>query len=762
MPGRSSSQMADEAHLIGPPPARESYLQIDRIIEVAKRTGAASIHPGYGFLSERAEFAEACAKNGIVFVGPPASAIRAMGLKDAAKALVQQAGVPVVPGYHGSKQEPDFLRQKAYEIGYPVLIKAVAGGGGKGMRRVEKAADFDAALESAQREAQNAFGDPRVLVEKYILSPRHIEIQVFADSHGNVVHLFERDCSLQRRHQKVIEEAPAPGMTPEMRAAMGKAAVEAARAVGYVGAGTVEFIADGREGLRPDRFYFMEMNTRLQVEHPVTEAITGLDLVELQFRAAAGEALPFSQEDLAIDGHAVEARLYAEDPEKEFLPSTGKLWALEFPEGEGIRIDTGVEAGDEVTPYYDPDDREGHRPRRRRARKRWTGSPRRSGETIVAGPKTNAAFLKKLCEAQGFRAGQFDTGFIDRNLESLGVGPQPVDEVAVSFGASALISRQIERLRMAELQKSDEPSSPWSTPDGFQLLGTRSVGVPLLVDGERAEAREVFSREHHGASTVAYGESDPWAEDVVDREVDAPHGVYIIRNGRQTLVQPFDPFDVDLEHMDEGGAVKAPMHGKLIAVFVQAGRSGRERPAPGHRRGDEDGACAGRARRCRDSGDRRRTRRAGGRRRAPDRAQDGGIACGALPDVPGSPNMVEMHMALHLIKLCVGCDSITDLEEWIEENRALHRRLGRDYEQTHTTRMVPKRVDELLDGGSLFWVIKGQVAARQTLLDVRPFTDARRHRPLPAGAGLEGRHGRAAPLPAVPGLALSRRQGRAA
>jgi 3-methylcrotonyl-CoA carboxylase alpha subunit len=563
-------QMADEAHLIGPPPARESYLRIDRIIEVAKRTNATSIHPGYGFLSERAEFAEACAANGIVFVGPPASAIKAMGLKDAAKTLVQQAGVPVVPGYHGSKQDPDFLRQKAYEIGYPVLIKAVAGGGGKGMRRVEKAADFDAALESAQREARNSFGDPRVLVEKYILSPRHIEIQVFADGHGNVVHLFERDCSLQRRHQKVIEEAPAPGMPPEMRQVMGQAAVEAARAVGYVGAGTVEFIADGREGLRPDRFYFMEMNTRLQVEHPVTEAITGLDLVELQFRVAAGETLPVSQDDLTIDGHAVEARLYAEDPEKEFLPSTGKLWALEFPEGEGIRIDTGVEAGAEVTPYYDPMIAKviAHGATREEALDKLAEA---LGQTIVAGPKTNAAFLKKLCEAEGFRAGPFDTGFIDRNITSLGVGPQPVDEVAVSFGASALISREIERLRMAELQKSDEPASPWSIPDGFQLLGLRSVGVPLRVDGERVEAREVFSREHHGASTVAFGESDPWADAEIDREVDAPHGVYILRHGRQTLVQPYDPFDVDLEHMDEGGTVKAPMHGKLIAVFVQPG-----------------------------------------------------------------------------------------------------------------------------------------------------------------------------------------------
>src|SRR5919107_2370777 len=344
-------QMADEAHLIGPPPARESYLRIDRIIEVAKRTNATSIHPGYGFLSERAEFAEACAANGIVFVGPPASAIKAMGLKDAAKSLVQQAGVPLVPGYHGAKQDPDFLRQKAYEIGYPVLIKAVAGGGGKGMRRVDKAAEFEAALESAQRESASAFGDPRVLVEKYVLSPRHVEVQVFADKHGNVVHLFERDCSLQRRHQKVIEEAPAPGMSEEVRAAMGKAAVEAARAVGYVGAGTVEFIADGREGLRADRFYFMEMNTRLQVEHPVTEAITGLDLVELQFRVAAGERLPFRQDNIRIDGHAVEARLYAEDPERGFLPSTGKLWALRLPDGEGIRVDAGVRAGDAVTPF---------------------------------------------------------------------------------------------------------------------------------------------------------------------------------------------------------------------------------------------------------------------------------------------------------------------------------------------------------------------------------------------------------------------------
>ena len=563
-------QMADEAHLIGPPPARESYLQIDRIIEVAKRTGAASIHPGYGFLSERAEFAEACAKNGIVFVGPPGSAIKAMGLKDAAKALVQQAGVPVVPGYHGSKQDPDFLRQKAYEIGYPVLIKAVAGGGGKGMRRVEKAADFDAALESAQREAQNAFGDPRVLVEKYVLSPRHIEIQVFADSHGNVVHLFERDCSLQRRHQKVIEEAPAPGMTPEMRAAMGKAAVEAARAVGYVGAGTVEFIADGREGLRPDRFYFMEMNTRLQVEHPVTEAITGLDLVELQFRVAAGEALPFSQEDLAIDGHAVEARLYAEDPEKEFLPSTGKLWALEFPEGEGIRIDTGVEAGDEVTPYYDPMIAKviAHGATRDEALDRLAAA---LGETIVAGPKTNAAFLKKLCEAQGFRAGQFDTGFIDRNLESLGAGRSPSTRSRSPSApprssrgrSSGCAWRSCRRATSRPRPGRRRMASSCSGPAASACRCSSTANVP-----KRARCS--------AASTMAPAPS------LTERAIPGPRTWSTGRSTRRTgstssatgarpCVQPYDPFDVDLEHMDEGGAVKAPMHGKLIAVFVQPG-----------------------------------------------------------------------------------------------------------------------------------------------------------------------------------------------
>ncbi|MDQ6629250.1 MAG: ATP-grasp domain-containing protein, partial [Pseudomonadota bacterium] len=341
-------RLADEAVHIGPSAARESYLLAAKIIAACKSTGAQAVHPGYGFLSENADFAEACAAAGIVFIGPPVAAIRAMGSKSAAKQLMERAGVPLTPGYHGDDQDPALLAQEAGRIGYPVLIKASAGGGGKGMRRVDAAADFDAALASCKREASSAFGDDRVLVEQYVLQPRHIEIQVFADSLGACVHLFERDCSVQRRHQKVLEEAPAPGMTAERRAAMGEAATSAAKAVGYVGAGTVEFIA------HPDgHFYFMEMNTRLQVEHPVTEMITGLDLVEWQLRVAAGEPLPMRQEQLAIHGHAIEARIYAEDPERGFLPSTGRLVHLTPPHPSAhVRIDTGVEEGDSITPFY--------------------------------------------------------------------------------------------------------------------------------------------------------------------------------------------------------------------------------------------------------------------------------------------------------------------------------------------------------------------------------------------------------------------------
>ncbi|HMB10591.1 acetyl/propionyl/methylcrotonyl-CoA carboxylase subunit alpha [Saliniramus sp.] len=562
-------QMADEAWEIGPAPAAESYLRIDKVIDVALKSGAQCIHPGYGFLSERAEFAEACAENGIAFIGPPASAIKAMGLKDAAKALAQKAGVPVVPGYHGSRQEPDFLRQKAYEIGYPVLIKAVAGGGGKGMKRVDKATEFDDALASAMREAQASFGDPRVLVEKYVLSPRHVEIQIFADQHGNVVHLNERDCSLQRRHQKVVEEAPAPGMTPDMRAAMGKAAVEAARAVGYVGAGTVEFIADGREGLRPDRFYFMEMNTRLQVEHPVTEAVTGLDLVALQFRVAHGEALSFTQEEVRLEGHAVEARLYAEDPEKGFLPSTGRLWALELPEDFGIRVDSGVEAGDEVSPFYDPmiakiiargADRDEALDRLSQA----------LGETLVAGPRTNAAFLKKLVDAQAFREGAFDTGFIDRNLEQLGAVERPLDPIAVAAGALALVRRDHDRNALAGSVAIGDLPGPWWASDGFQLVGQRQTGLPLMVDGTRIEGALTWDAEGP-AFELPGAKSPPGA--VEASVVEAGETMLVLREGRQTRVAIHDPTAVDLEHLDAGGLIKAPMHGKLVALFVETGQS---------------------------------------------------------------------------------------------------------------------------------------------------------------------------------------------
>src|ERR1700682_2149097 len=338
-------KLSDEAHHTGPAPARASYLDIARIIEVARKARAECIHPGYGFLSERPELVEGCIAAGIVFVGPPPAAMRAMGSKSEAKALMAKAGVPVVPGYHGERQEPQFLKQKAYETGYPVLIKAVAGGGGKGMRKVDKQIEFDSALASAQREAESSFGDRRVLVEKVVENPRHIEIQVFADNHGNAVHLFERDCSAQRRHQKVLEEAPAPGMTAELREAMTKAAVTAAKTVGYQGAGTVEFIVDGAKGLRADGYYFLEMNTRLQVEHPGTEMVTGTDLVEWQVRIAAGEKLPVAQKDIALQGHAIEARVYAEDPARGFLPTGGDVLGVVEPAGPGVRVDSGLAPG---------------------------------------------------------------------------------------------------------------------------------------------------------------------------------------------------------------------------------------------------------------------------------------------------------------------------------------------------------------------------------------------------------------------------------
>ena len=436
----------DEAHAIGPAPAAQSYLAIEKLIACAKATHADCIHPGYGFLSENAEFAQACRDAGIAFVGPPVDAIRAMGLKGRAKAIMEKAGVPVVPGYHGEMQEPKFLKQKAYEIGYPVLIKAIAGGGGKGMRRVDRHADFDAALEGAQREANASFGDGRVLIEKFVASPRHIELQVFADGHGNAIHLGERDCSLQRRHQKVVEESPAPGMNAELRATMGAAAVAAAKAVGYVGAGTVEFIADGSRGLKTGGYWFMEMNTRLQVEHPVTEAVTGLDLVEWQFRIASGEKLPMTQQQVKFDGHAVEARVYAEDPERGFLPSTGRVVALEFPKSDGVRVDSGVEAGWGGYAILRSDDRQADRPRENpRARRSIVWRVRSTRQSFL-GPRSNIGFLAKLCRAAAFRKGDFDTGFIDQNLPGLGAAPQELDRAAAARGAQELLAQEQARL----------------------------------------------------------------------------------------------------------------------------------------------------------------------------------------------------------------------------------------------------------------------------------------------------------------------------
>jgi 3-methylcrotonyl-CoA carboxylase alpha subunit len=555
---------ADEAHRIGPAPARESYLVAERILAVARHAGAECIHPGYGFLSENAEFAEACAKAGIAFVGPPASAIRAMGLKDAAKSLVEKAGVPVVPGYHGEIQEPAFLKEKAYQIGYPVLIKAVAGGGGKGMRRVDKHADFEESLASAQREATNAFGDPRVLVEKYVTAPRHVEVQVFGDQHGNVIHFFERDCSMQRRHQKVIEEAPAPGMSAEVREAFGKAAVEAAKAVGYYGAGTIEFIADGSRGLRADGFYFMEMNTRLQVEHPVTEMITGFDLVELQFRVAAGEALPVAQGDLSIRGAAVEARLYAEEPERGFLPSTGKLHALRLPKGEGIRVDSGVAEGGEVTPFYDPMIAKliAYGPDRETALNRLRNA---LDATIVAGPKTNTRFLGALIDHPDFRAGRLDTGLIDRNLQALGVVEPAIDEEAVTVGALALVDAEKRRLASQAAMRSGWPQDPWSEADGFALHPGRLSAFHVLAEGtERAILLDASASER--ISDLPAGQRD-------FQLVAADGAFFVLSGGRQTEIRGVDALAVELgDHGgDSGGTVKSPMHGKLVALFVEEG-----------------------------------------------------------------------------------------------------------------------------------------------------------------------------------------------
>jgi 3-methylcrotonyl-CoA carboxylase alpha subunit len=556
-------RMCDEAHAIGPAPAAESYLRIDTIIAAAKEARADCIHPGYGFLSENAAFAQACIDAGIAFVGPPPAAILAMGLKDRAKALMEKAGVPVVPGFHGEMQDAKFLKQKANEIGYPVLIKAVAGGGGKGMRRVDRHADFDEQLAGAQREAKAAFGDARVLIEKYVASPRHIELQIFADRHGSAIHLNERDCSLQRRHQKVVEEAPSPGMSAELRAAMGEAAVAAAKAAGYEGAGTIEFIADGSAGLKAGAFWFMEMNTRLQVEHPVTEAITGLDLVEWQFRIAGGEKLPLTQAQVPLNGHAVEARLYAEDPERGFLPSTGRLLALELPVGEGIRVDSGVKKGSEITPFYDPLIAKviAHGASRGEALDRLTTA---LDHTIVAGPRSNAGFLAALCRATEFRAGKFDTGFIDRNLAALGAVPQGLDRAAVALGAQKMLEHERTRIKKTE-QEPDAPASPWDAGDAFQLSGARRLALPIIAEGESLTAQVAYKA---GAAAVTV-DGAAAANDVI--AIETADAVYVLRQGRQTKVALRDLAIDEAGDHGGGGLVRAPMHGKVLAVLVEKG-----------------------------------------------------------------------------------------------------------------------------------------------------------------------------------------------
>ncbi|WP_299200654.1 acetyl/propionyl/methylcrotonyl-CoA carboxylase subunit alpha [uncultured Tateyamaria sp.] len=549
-------QMADEATLIGGAAPADSYLKGDAIIQAASDTGAQAIHPGYGFLSENPEFVEAVEAAGLTFIGPSAQAIRAMGLKDAAKALMVEAGVPVVPGYHGADQSDDLLAVEADKMGYPVLIKAVAGGGGKGMRLVESAADFEDALASARSEAQTAFGNPDVLVEKFVTHPRHIEVQVFGDG-TNALHLFERDCSLQRRHQKVIEEAPAPGMTDEMRATMGAAAVRAAEAIGYKGAGTVEFIVDGSGPLRPDGFFFMEMNTRLQVEHPVTEAITGVDLVEWQLRVAAGEPLPATQDDLAISGHAFEARLYAEDVPAGFLPATGILTHLSFP--DAARADSGVRAGDEISPHYDPMIAKVivHGPTRDIALKRLSQA---LAKTQVAGTVTNLAFLGALAGHEGFAAGEVDTGLIARDIDVLTTlsEVQPRHAIAAAMAVSGL--------------------DGVVSNAGFTLWQPLRRSVPLMYGDDVLECCvEVLDQDTQrwhldGTDVLAERRQGQWTiGGQLAPDVHVADGIATVFDGYGIAFQIVDPLNVNATAGGDGNVVEAPMPGLVKAVFAAPG-----------------------------------------------------------------------------------------------------------------------------------------------------------------------------------------------
>jgi 3-methylcrotonyl-CoA carboxylase alpha subunit len=555
--------LADEAWPIGPAPARESYLAGERVIEVARRAGAEAIHPGYGFLSENADFAEACAVAGVVFIGPPVGAIRAMGSKSAAKTLMEKEGVPLVPGYHGEAQDISTLAAASERIGYPVLIKASAGGGGKGMRTVERSADLEAAIGGAKREAAASFGDDQVLVEKYLTRPRHIEIQVFADTHGNAVSLFERDCSIQRRHQKVLEEAPAPGMLPERRRRMSEAALAAARAVGYVGAGTVEFIAEGGE------FWFMEMNTRLQVEHPVTEMITGLDLVEWQLRVAAGERLPLAQDEIPIRGHAIEARIYAEDPDRDFLPSIGTLVHLRQPsETAEVRVDTGVREGDSITPYYDPmiaklivwgPDRDTAVRRLETALEAYE----------VVGVTTNLGLLRAIAENPAFLAADLDTGFIGRHIRA----EPSAGELEPAAWAAAVLA-------VLEGQRVAAPADPWDLADSFRLNGDGYQEI-LLRAGEtvtairaapRGDGTYRLVRGDH--SVIARAGTDIVSVDGVThraRVVRRGDELTVIRRGRNHVFALVDPLMPPGARGAGDDRVVAPIPARITHVLVQAG-----------------------------------------------------------------------------------------------------------------------------------------------------------------------------------------------
>jgi len=552
-------RMADEAVHIGPSPARESYLRGERIIEAAKQTGAEAIHPGYGFLSENADFAQDVIDAGLIWVGPKPDSIRAMGLKDAAKKLMAEAGVPVTPGYLGEDQDPDRLKKEAGAIGYPVLIKAVAGGGGKGMRRVDEAKGFDDALESAKREAASSFGDDRVLIEKYIASPRHIEVQVFGDAHGNVVHLFERDCSLQRRHQKVIEEAPAPGMDAETREAVCGAAVRAAKAVNYENAGTIEFIADASEGLRPDRIWFMEMNTRLQVEHPVTEEITGQDLVEWQLRVASGEKLPKKQEELTINGHAIEARLYAEDPAKGFLPSPGRIEHSIIPEPAGItvRVEEGLNRTDVISPYYDPMIAKVIVHARTRLAA-IEGLVEVCGGIELAPLTSNAGFLTRLLRREEFQAGGVTTSFIGEHERELVDNSGAINELKKD-AAVALLVQGIRPLSgtsygtVASELSVPGKGQPWRQALGFRLNHSprRSVEFYVANSLQRIEL------------------TGDWAERWTSTE-EAPGGLYVFDDGEHIKIATrYD--GTGTTHGLHDGEIEAPMPGKVTAVEVSQG-----------------------------------------------------------------------------------------------------------------------------------------------------------------------------------------------